>query len=101
MCELSKFKNGLISYLSPECDRGVFVIADIEDIFALTFQCGIASVRDTIIRLQRQLELSENLTMAPLQCLAWSKMPECLRILSGNVILTSIRAITPLQICEK
>ena len=38
-----------------------------------------------------QLELSENLTIAPLQCLACSKRPECLRILSGKVILTSIK----------
>ena len=38
-----------------------------------------------------KLKLSENLTIAPLQCLAWSKRPECLRILSGNVILTSIK----------
>ena len=29
--------------------------------------------------------------MAPLQCLACSKRSECLRILSGNVILTSIK----------
>ena len=40
---------------------------------------------------QRQLELSENLTIAPLQCRACSKRPECLSILSGNVILTSIK----------
>ena len=38
-----------------------------------------------------QLELSENLTMAPLQCLACSNSPECLRILSGKVILTPIK----------
>ena len=37
------------------------------------------------------LELSENLTIAPLQCLACSKRPECLRILSGNIFLTSIK----------
>ena len=40
---------------------------------------------------QKHLELSENLTIAPLQCLACSKRPECLRILSGNIILTSIK----------
>ena len=38
-----------------------------------------------------QLELSENLTIALLQCFACSKCPEILRILSGNVILTSIK----------
>ena len=36
-------------------------------------------------------ELSENLTIVPLQCLACSKRPEYLMILSGNVILTSIK----------
>ena len=40
---------------------------------------------------QFQLELLENLTIAPLQCLACSKRPECLRISSGKVILTSIK----------
>ena len=39
-----------------------------------------------------QLELSENLTIALLQCHACSKRPECLRILSGNIILTSIKS---------
>ena len=38
-----------------------------------------------------KLELSEKLTIAPLQYLACSKRSECLRILSGNVILTSIK----------
>ena len=38
-----------------------------------------------------QPELSENLTIAPLQCFACSKRPEFLSILSGNVILTSIK----------
>ena len=38
-----------------------------------------------------KLELSENLTITPLQCLACSKRPECLRMLSGNVILKSIK----------
>ena len=39
-----------------------------------------------------KLELSENLTIAPLQCFACSKRPEFLRILSVNVILTSIKS---------
>ena len=38
-----------------------------------------------------QLEMSENLTIAPLQCFACSKRQEFLRILSGYVILTSIK----------
>ena len=40
---------------------------------------------------QIKLELSENLTIALLQCFACSKRPEFLSILSGNVILTSIK----------
>ena len=53
---------------------------------------------------KEKLELSENLTIGPLQCFACSKRPEFLRKLSGNVILTSIKGhkpITLLQICEK
>ena len=38
-----------------------------------------------------KLELSENLTIAPLQCLACSKWPMSIRILSWNVIVTSIK----------
>ena len=41
----------------------------------------------------KELELSENLTIAPLQCLACSKRPECLRTLSGIVVLTSIKGL--------
>ena len=48
-----------------------------------------------------ELELSEYLTIAPLQCLACSKRPECLRILSGNVILTSIKGHNSLTNCKK
>ena len=38
-----------------------------------------------------KLELSENLTIAPLQRFACSKKAKFLKILSGNVILTSIK----------
>ena len=42
-----------------------------------------------------KLEMSENLTIALLQCLTCNKGPEFLRILSCNVILTSMnRALT-------
>ena len=47
-----------------------------------------------------KLELSD-LTIAPLQCLACSKMPECLRILSRNVILTSIKGQNSLTNLQK
>ena len=45
----------------------------------------------TLLTSKLKLELSENLTIAPLQCLACRNRPECLRILSGNIILTSIK----------
>ena len=48
-----------------------------------------------------ELELSENLTIAQLQCLACSKRPECLRILSGYVILTSMTGHNSLTNCAK
>ena len=49
----------MTSYLRSECDRDVFVTDEIEDIFALMFADDIASVSDTIIRLQRQINLIE------------------------------------------
>ena len=56
-------------------------------------KCIVSNQREESSHIQsvNKLELSENLTIAPLQCLACSKRPECLRILSGNVILTSIK----------
>ena len=44
-----------------------------------------------VIDFIEKLELSEDLTIALLQCLACSKRKECLRILSGNFILISIK----------
>ena len=48
-----------------------------------------------------KLELSENLTIAPLQCFACSKRPEFLRISSSNVILTSIKGHSSLKNAQK
>ena len=48
-----------------------------------------------------KLELSENLTIAPLQCFACSKSPELFRIVSGYLIPTTIKghnSLTNLQI---
>ena len=44
-----------------------------------------------MVYLKKKIELSDNLTIAPLQCFACSKRTEFLRILSVNVILTSIK----------
>ena len=51
--------------------------------------------------LVEKLELSENLTIALLQCFACSKRQEFLRILSGNVILTSIKGRNSLTNLQK
>ena len=47
--------------------------------------------------------MSVNLTIDPLQCLACSKRPECVRILSGtcNIILTSIKGHNSLTNLQK
>ena len=55
------FINDLISYIRSECDRGVFVTDEIEDILALMFADDIVNVSNTIIRLQRQIYLLERL----------------------------------------
>ena len=55
----------------------------------------------TVTIANRRLELSENLTIAPLQCFACSKGQEFLRILSGNVILTSIKGHNSLTNLQK
>ena len=51
--------------------------------------------------MKKKLELSENLTIAPLQCLACSKRPECLRILSGNVNQISMKGHNSLTNLQK
>ena len=48
-----------------------------------------------------KLDLSENLTRAQLQSFACSKRPEFLRILSGNIILTSIKGHNSLTNLQK
>ena len=49
-------------------------------------------IRSTLFaKNEKEQELSENLTIALLQCFACSQRPEFLSILSGNVILTSIK----------
>ena len=51
----SLFINDLVSYLKSECDRGIFISDQIEDIIALMFADDVASFSDTVIRLQRQI----------------------------------------------
>ena len=51
----SLFINDLVSYLKSECDRGIFVSDQIEDMIALMFADDVASFSDTVIRLQHQI----------------------------------------------
>ncbi|MCG7892781.1 MAG: reverse transcriptase family protein, partial [Candidatus Thiodiazotropha endolucinida] len=51
----SLFINDLISYLRSQCDRGIFVSNQIEDLLALMFADDVASFSDSIIGLQRQI----------------------------------------------
>ena len=51
----SLFINDLISYLRSQCDRGIFVTNQIQDLLALLFADDVASFSDSIIRLQQQI----------------------------------------------
>ena len=51
----SLFINDLVSYLKAECDRGIFVTDQIDDMIALMFADDVACFSDTIIRLQHQI----------------------------------------------
>ena len=56
----SLFITDLISYIKSECNRGIFVSQQIEDIFALMFADDVASFSDTIIRLQHQINCKKD-----------------------------------------
>ena len=60
----SLFINDLISYIKSECNRGIFVSQQIEDIFALMFADDVASFSDTIIRLQHQINCIERFCLS-------------------------------------
>ena len=47
----------MVSYLKAESDRGIFISNDIEDVIALMFADDVACFSDTIIRLQRLINL--------------------------------------------
>ena len=59
MCKLSdylpSFINDLISFLKTECDWGIFITDQTEDIIGLLFADDVASFSDTIVRLQHQI----------------------------------------------
>ena len=75
------------------CRQNLNFLAQLNTVFSLTSALRTYLVIQNLIlsvKKQQELELSENLTIAPLQCFACSKRPESPRILSDNVILTSI-----------
>ena len=52
------FINDLVSYLRTECNnRGIFITNDIEDILALMFADDVSCFSDTVIRLQKMVDL--------------------------------------------
>ena len=57
----SLFVNDLVSYLKNECDRGVFVTDQIENLFAVMFADDVASFSESIVRLQHQTNCIQRL----------------------------------------
>ena len=55
----SLFINDLIELIKIECSQGIYVNNSIEDIFALLFADDIANVSDTVVGLQKQLNVIE------------------------------------------
>ena len=53
----SLFINDLVEYLQSETDSGIFISNDIEDLLALMFADDVSSFSDTVIRLQRLINL--------------------------------------------
>ena len=55
----SLFINDLVSYLKTECNRGIFITDQVQDMIALMFVDDFTSFSDTIIRLQHQITCIE------------------------------------------
>ena len=55
----SLFINDLVAYLKSETDHGIFVTNNIEDLLALMFADDVSCFSDTVIRLQRLIDLIE------------------------------------------
>ena len=52
------FINDLVAYLRTECNnRGIFITNDIEDILALMNADDVSCFSDTVIRLQKMVDL--------------------------------------------
>ena len=55
----SLFINDLIAYLRAESDRGISITNNVEDVLAFMFADDVACFSDTIVRLQRLIDLIE------------------------------------------
>ena len=55
----SMFINDLVTYMHSKCDHGIYVSEYINELIALMFADDVSSFSDTIIRLQRQINLIE------------------------------------------
>ena len=55
----SLFINDLVDYIRSESDSGIFITNDIEDLFALMFADDVSCFSDTVVRLQRLINLIE------------------------------------------
>jgi len=53
----SLFLNDLTLYLRQECDRGIFVSNEIPDLLALLYADDVSSFNDTVLQLQKQLDM--------------------------------------------
>ena len=53
------FINDLITYLRAESDRGISITNNIEDVLAFMFADDVVCFSDTIVRLQRLINMTE------------------------------------------
>ena len=53
----SLFINDLVSYLRQECNYGIFVSEDTDELIALMYADDIANFADTVARLQKQIDI--------------------------------------------
>ena len=55
----SFFIYDLLSYLRSECKNGLFISNEIEDVLALMFADDVSSFANSVVRLQKQINLIE------------------------------------------
>ena len=53
----SLFINDLINFLKQKCGSGIYINDNVDDLYALMFADDVSSVADTVINLQRQIQI--------------------------------------------